>query len=165
MKRHDELKRSLLGAQWGLVATAVMTIFMAIGQALFGSRLGRPFPLLLMSRLLPHAEPGRLAAATIVAHAGYGALAGIAFAYLSRPMTLGKGIGYALFLWFTMQITFVPWLGWGDFGLIHSYRFALYTLMLHLPYGVALGWLGARDEALHHASFDDFNGQLTARSA
>ena len=159
----DELRRSLQGAEWGLVATAVMTIFMVLGVALFPARLARPFPLLLASRLLPHAGRGWLAAATVIGHAGYGALAGLVFAYLARPMSLGKGIGYALFLWFTMQIIFVPWLGWGDFGLLHSSGFALYTLLLHLPYGATLGWLGARDEALHHATFDDF-GRLTSGS-
>ena len=90
-------------------------------------------------------------------------LAGVAFAYFARPMTFAKGVGFGLFLWWVMNITFVPWLGLSDFGLRRGGGFALQTLILHLVYGVTLGALGARDESRHHAVFDDL-GRLQART-
>ncbi len=157
---HSELGRALRGAWWGLIATVVMTVFMAMGAAtgsLFTSQ--GAFPVLIARRVLGGA--GTSLTATAFAHLGYGAIAGILFAYFTRPMTLLKGIGFATFLWVIMQILWIPSLGWGDFGQIHSHWLALYTLALHLPYGAALGWLGARDDAKHAATFDDL-GRLTA---
>ena len=97
-----------------------------------------------------------LAVLSVFGHLGYGMLAGALFACFARPMTLAKGIGYGMFLWFIMQVIWLPWIGWSDFGLAHSPHggFAFYTLLLHLVYGAALGQLGAHDEVAHHASFD-----------
>jgi hypothetical protein len=149
---------------WGLLATLAMSVFMAIGIALVPGVTRSPLPFLIIGHLFPHEGMGWTAAASIVGHLGYGTLVAIPFVYLARPMTLGKGIGYAMLLWFTMQVIFIPWLGWGDFGLIRSPWLALYTMIMHLPYGVTLGWLGARDERLHHATFDDL-GRLESQSA
>ena len=168
MRQHDDLKRSLRGAVWGLGATVVMTAIMVFGALVFLSSFARPpFPYLLIDHLLPHASGGATAAVTVVAHFGFGALMGVLFAFFSEPMTLAKGVGFATLVWLAMQITFIPWLGWGDFAFIHSSAFAhssvwpflWYTLILHLVYGVTLGALGARDDRVHHTSFDD-HGRL-----
>ena len=58
-----------------------------------------------------------------------------------------------------MQIMLVPGLLGGmefSFGLGRGHwAFLIYTLALHLVYGVTLGWTGARDEKSHHVGFDD----------
>src|SRR5262249_54467508 len=120
-----------------------------------GSAAQRPFPALIVSQALGHRGGAGVGLLAVVAHLAYGALAGAAFAYFSRPMTLAKGIGYGIFVWVAMMVTFVPWLGWYDSGLRGGAGFALYALVLHLIYGAVLGQLGARDERVHGATFDD----------
>ncbi len=166
MRQHDDLKRSLRGVVWGLGATVVMTAFMAIGSLVIRSSFARPpFPYLFIDHLLPHASPPAGAAVTLIAHFAYGGLMGLLFAYFAEPMTRAKGVGFAALVWSAMQILFVPWIGWGDFGFIHSpaTAFVLYTMALHLVYGLTLGALGARDDRAHHATFDDL-GRLQPHS-
>jgi hypothetical protein len=155
MYKRNELRRVLRGAIWGLAAAIAMGAFMLIGSAAGGSSAQRPFPALIVSQALGHRGGAGVGLLAVVAHLAYGALAGMAFAYFSRPMTLAKGIGYGIFLWFAMMVTFVPWLGWYDFGLRRGPGFQLYALVLHLIYGAVLGQLGARDEREHAAAFDD----------
>lgn len=165
MHRHDDLRRSLRGAVWGLSATLVMTSVMVIGALLLRSSFAHPpFPYLFIDHRFPHVSRGSAAALTLVAHFGFGALLGMLFAYFSEPMTLAKGVAFGVLVWSVMQVIFVPWLGWGDFGLIHSTGpFAAYTLFLHLFYGVTVGVLGARDDRVHHAAFDAL-GRLQTHS-
>ena len=92
MRHHDDLKRSLRGAVWGLAATVVMTAVMVVGALVFPSSFARPpFPYLFINHLLPHASGAAAAAVTVIAHFAYGALMGMLFAFFSEPMTLGKG--------------------------------------------------------------------------
>ena len=155
MRVNDELNRSLRGAEWGLAATAVMTFAMLLGALLLPSSVARPpFPMLFVDELAPQAARGLRVAVAFGGHAAFGTMVAILFAYLARPMSLAKGALFALLLWFTMQTIPIPWLGWGDFGLLHSGSFALYTLLLHLVYGLTLGALGARDDREHHVQFD-----------
>lgn len=166
MRHHDDLKRSLRGAVWGLAATVVMTAVMVAGALVFPSSFARPpFPYLFIDHLLPHTGGAGSAALTVIAHFAYGALLGIIFAYFSEPMTLAKGVGFSGLVWAAMQVLFVPWLGWGDFGFMHASAsaFMAYTLVLHLAYGLTLGALGARDDRVHHATFDEV-GRLQTHS-
>jgi hypothetical protein len=159
MRHHDDLKRSLRGAIWGLAATAMMTAVMVIGALVFRSGFARPpFPYLFIDHLRAYAGGGASAALlTVFAHFAFGGVMGMVFAYFSEPMTFAKGVGFSVLAWSMMQVIFIPWLGWGDFGLIHSQAvsFVFYTLILHLTYGVTLGALGARDDRIHDARFDD----------
>jgi hypothetical protein len=132
-----------------------MTVLIAMGSARGAAPDPRPFPLLIMQQILGTDHGAGLALLTIAGHLGYGALMGLAFAFFARPMTVGKGFGWGLFLWALMQVTFVPWLGWGDFGLARGGGFTVYTLVLHVAYGGVLGWFAARDERVHRARFDD----------
>ena len=166
MRHHDDLKRSLRGAAWGLGATVVMTAGMVVGALVFPSSFARPpFPYLFIDHLLPHASGAAAAAVTVMAHFAYGALMGMIFAYFSEPMELGKGVGFAALVWAAMQVLLVPWLGWGDFGFMHASAsaFMAYTLVLHLVYGLTLGALGARDDRLHNVTFDEI-GRLQTHS-
>ena len=165
MRRYDDLKRSLRGAVWGLGATVAMTAVMVVGALVLRSSFARPpFPYLFIEHWLPHTSGAPSGAITLAAHFAYGAFLGMLFAYFSEPMTVAKGVGFSTLVWSAMQVILVPWLGWGDFGLIQiSPLFAVYTLTLHLVYGVTVGALGARDDRVHHATFDDL-GRLRPHS-
>src|SRR4029077_1343682 len=108
------------------------------------------FPRVIAAQILGRDHGLSVIALATFSHFIYGALAGVAFAFFARPMTTLKGVGYGLFLWWIMQITFVPWLGLADFGLLHGPALAFAALILHLAYGLTLGMLGARDEFKHH---------------
>jgi len=164
MRQHEDLRRSLRGAAWGLTATVVMTAAMVVGALVFRSSFARPpFPYLFIDHLMPHAGGAATAAFTVLSHFAFGALMGMLFAFFSEPMTLAKGVGFGTLVWSVMQVIFVPWLGWGDFAFIHSgafvhssaWSFLWYTLILHMVFGVTLGVLGARDDRVHHAAFDE----------
>jgi hypothetical protein len=153
----EERHRAGRAAVYGLAATGAMTLVMIVGLIRHGPAAFRPFPVEIMSRLLPHWNPMPLAIATTLAHFGYGAAAGVAFSYLARPMSVGRGLAYALGLWIVMQVTFVPifYSHHIEFGLGRGDPWsALFMLLLHAVYGGVLGWLGARDEQMHHAAFD-----------
>src|SRR5262245_22726584 len=131
MRANDELNRSLRGAEWGLAATAVMPFAMALGALALPPAWARPpFPILSVDQLAPQADRGLRVSVAFAGHAAFGTLVAILFAYLARPMSPAKGALFSLLLWFTMQTIPIPWLGWGDFGLLHSGGFAIYTLVL-----------------------------------
>jgi hypothetical protein len=152
----EELRRAGRAAVLGLAATAVMTVLMAVGLFRHGPVAFRPFPVEFTSRVLPGWGAVPLAIVTTLAHFAYGAAAGALFSFLARPMSVGRGVAFGVALWMVMQICFVPaFLGWMEFGLGRGEPWsALFALLLHVVYGGALGWLGARDEREHHAAFD-----------
>jgi hypothetical protein len=155
----DELRRASRAAVLGVMATAGMTIFMWIGALPRMPAAVEPFPLLLMRHVWPNMAPLPIALLTSVAHFGYGAAAAVLFSFLARPMSAGRGFAFGAVLWAVMQGMFVPGLLGGmefSFGLGHGHwLFGGYTLGLHMVYGLTLGLLGARDENVHHAHFDE----------
>ncbi len=95
---------------------------------------------------------------TLVLHFGYGAAAGALFAFLARPMSVGRGLAFGLGLWIVMQMAFVPLTyGWIEFGLGHGL-----SLDVGLRAGAApllterrsAGW-GRATICAHHAEFDE----------
>lgn len=155
----DELRRASRAAVLGVTATAVMTIFMWIGAIRTMPAALEPFPLLLTRHVWPSMAPLPIALLTSIVHFGYGAAVAVVFSFLARPMSVGRGFAFGVALWTLMQIMLVPGLLGGmefSFGLGHGHwLFVGYTLALHLVYGVTLGLLGARDENVHHAHFDE----------
>jgi hypothetical protein len=154
-------RRVLRGAIWGLVASGVVTAIMIVDLLLTRTAGPRTFPILVLGRLLGQGHGLGLDVLGLGAQLAYGSLMGLVFAFLARPMTVAKGVGVGLMLWLILQIEFVPWLGWGDFGFEHGGASLAYTFTLHLIYGVTLGWLGWHDETAHAAHFDDL-GRLIA---
>jgi hypothetical protein len=153
----EERHRAGRAAVVGLAATAAMTLLMAVGLFRNGPAAFRPFPVEIMGRVFPHMNPLPLALVTTLAHFAYGAAAAAAFSFLARPMSVGRGLAYGLALWLIMQTMFVPafFRGHIEFGLGRGEPWsALYALVLHAVYGGVLGWLGGRDERVHHESFD-----------
>jgi uncharacterized protein DUF6789 len=163
MQTREEVGRLGRGASAGVIATLVMTVVLVAGGALGQERTFYPFPVLLIRHLLGSGpSTATVTVLALLSHFAYGALAGLAFAFLATPMTVGRGFAYGLILWFAMEITFVPWLGWADLGLWRNVWFAPYTLVLHLVYGGTLGWFGHRYEVAHHTHFDEL-GRVRVR--
>jgi hypothetical protein len=134
-----------------------MTILMAASALPGAPDAMRPFPVELARHVFPSFHTLPLTLVTVLIHFGYGAAAGALFAFLARPMSIGRGVLFGLGLWILMEATFVPWVyGTPEFGLGRSHpALAFFALVLHLVYGGTLGWLGGRDDAVHHARFDE----------
>jgi hypothetical protein len=157
LQYRGELGRGGRAALFGVMATAVMTIVMAASILPHAPLAFRPFPVELVHHAFPRLHLFTLALMTLVLHFGYGAAAGALFAFLARPMSVGRGLAFGFGLWMVMEVSFVPWgYGWLEFGLGHGYPWsAFFLLMLHLVYGGTLGWLGGRDDLSHHSVFDE----------
>lgn len=82
-----------------------------------------------------------LLALAIGAHFAFGGTWAGILAAATRRVTFWKGIGLGVFLWLLMQITALPFVGWGAFGADASSRIWLATLILHLVYGGSVGLL------------------------
>ncbi len=67
--------------------------------------------------------------------------------------SVGKGVGMSLGLWLLMMLVHSPIIGWGFFGfgaettgkltLGSESKYILVTLVLHLLYGVVIGWINS----------------------
>lgn len=142
----DTSDRFTRGAGWGVLATVVMSIPMVIGMATGIAPMPRPIPLAIAGTVLGSAAPQVLQMVVGVgAHLVYGGVWGGLLAISTKPVTLAKGIGLGIFLWFLMQVIVLPVLGWGVFGTAITPRIAGATLVLHLIYGATLGWLVDRN--------------------
>lgn len=68
--------------------------------------------------------------------------------------SVGKGVGLSLGLWLLMMLVHSPIIGWGFFGfgadatgileLGSAPKYLLLTLVLHLIYGVIIGWVNSK---------------------
>ena len=68
--------------------------------------------------------------------------------------SVGKGVGLSLGLWLLMMLVHSPIIGWGFFGfgadatgvleLGSAPKYLLLTLVLHLIYGVVIGWVNSK---------------------
>ena len=102
----------------------------------------KPIPAAMVGKLTGGALPqAATMALAVVLHLGYGGFWGGAFAAAVRRVTVWKGIGLGVLLWLIMQVTVLPFLGWGLFGTAQTPKIAVATLVLHLAYGATYGWL------------------------
>ncbi|MFB6275724.1 MAG: DUF6789 family protein [Halothece sp.] len=92
-----------------------------------------------------------------ILHFAYAALGSVVLVLLfGRQTNVVKGIGLALILWLIFMLVYSPIIGWGIFGaagpttdlskdaalyLGSSGKFVLITLILHVIYGIVIGWL------------------------
>ncbi|MFW6206993.1 MAG: hypothetical protein ACOC5J_03575 [Gemmatimonadota bacterium] len=138
----DNGPRFATGLGWGMVATVVMSIPMIAGTAAGFLPMPRPIPAAIVGTIfgqtLPQPVLMVLAAAS---HLVYGGVAGGILATITQPLTLATGLGWGVLLWAVMGVAWLPFLGWGLFGTGISPRVTVATLVLHLIYGVTLGWL------------------------
>ncbi len=135
-------KRLALAFGWGVVATIVMSIIMILGRVMGMAPMPKPIPMAIVSNIFGEGIPRPLLMFLAVAsHLGYGGFWSAVLAASTRPVTVWKGIALGIALWFIMQLVVLPLLGWGFFGMDITPRIAIATLILHLVYGVTLGWL------------------------
>jgi len=136
----------------GLVAGLIMFIVLMLGtnQGIAPFNIP-PSAAFLVSLGIP---PKPLAP---ILHFGYAALGSIVLVILfGRQTSVVKGIGLALVLWLIFMLIYSPIIGWGFFGanaptndlspdaplyLASSGKFVMITLILHVIYGIVVGWL------------------------
>jgi hypothetical protein len=137
-----DAKRLAVGFGWGVVATIAMSALMILGVITGLSPMPAPIPEAVVSKVFGEGFPRPLimllAAGT---HLSYGGVSGAVLAALTRPVTVWKGLGWGVLLWLIMEVVFLPFLGWGFFGVAITPRIAVATLILHLVYGATLGLL------------------------
>lgn len=130
------------GFAWGIVATLVMSAFMLAGIVTGVSPMPKPIPAAILGKILGGAAPKpAVIGLAALAHLGYGGVWGGILARWTKPVTVAKGLGLGIGLWLLMQLVVLPFLGWGVFGTALTPKIAVATLVLHLIYGVVLGWL------------------------
>lgn len=130
------------GFGWGVVATLVMSIPMVAGAVAGFLPMPRPIPAAIVGELLGSGLPRPVHMAVAAgSHLVYGGVAGGILAVMTRPVTVWKGAGWGVLLWVIMGVTWLPFLGWGLFGAGIDPKVTVATLVLHLIYGVTLGWL------------------------
>ncbi|WP_216635675.1 DUF6789 family protein [Haloferax sp. Q22] len=136
------------GFGYGVVATIAMSILMLLALISGNSPMPQPIPKAVVAHLFGSGLSKPLLMVLAVGlHLGYGGVFGALLARIARPVTIGKGLALGIGLWVLMQVTFLPFLGWGLFGTAITPKIAVATLVLHLVYGGVLGWALDRDGA------------------
>lgn len=137
MSQH-ELKE---GFGYGVVATVAMSILMLVALASGKSPMPQPVPKAIVVQFFGSGIPKPIVMALAIGlHLGYGGLFGAVLIRVAEPVTIQKGLALGIALWVLMQVTFLPFLGWGLFGTAITPKIAVATLVLHLVYGGVLGW-------------------------
>lgn len=133
------------GFAYGVLATIAMSTLMLLAVVSGKSPMPQPIPKAVVAQFFGSGlSKPILMALAIGLHLGYGGVFGAVLAWVVRPVTIRKGLALGVGLWTLMQVTFLPFLGWGLFGTAITPRIAVATLVLHLVYGGVLGW------ALYH---------------
>ncbi|MDS0296686.1 DUF6789 family protein [Halogeometricum luteum] len=129
------------GFGYGVVATIAMSILMLLALISGNSPMPQPIPKAVVAHLFRSGLPKPMLMLLAVGlHLGYGGVFGALLARVARPVTIGKGLAFGVGLWVLMQVAFLPFLGWGLFGMAITPKIAVATLVLHLVYGGVLGW-------------------------
>lgn len=133
--------RSLRGFGYGVVATVAMSTLMIFGVLSGLSPVPEPIPKAIVTSVLGITAPKPLVVGLAVGlHLTYGGVFGVLLAHFTRTVTVLKGVSLGIALWLLMQLGILPVLGWGIFGTTVTPKIAVATLVLHLVYGVVLGW-------------------------
>lgn len=126
---------------WGILATIAMSVIMITGKITGIAPMPKPIPLAITGILFGKNSPFPLLMITaIIFHLGYGGVWGVLLSAVIKEITITKGLMLGLILWLIMQLMVLPILGWGIFGMNISPKIAIATLVLHVVYGVVLGW-------------------------
>lgn len=133
-------RRLWKGFEWGVVATLVMSLLMILAMVTGSAPMPKPIPAAIVGKLTGGGWPRpALMATAALLHLGYGGVWGGLLATVVRRVTLSHAVALALFLWLSMQVVVLPFLGWGLFGSSLTIRIAAATLVLHLAYGLTFG--------------------------
>lgn len=136
---------------WGVVATLAMTALMAATVVAGVSPLPKPIPAALVGQTFGPLPQVAVLSLALVGHLIYGGLAAAVLAGLTRRIDVKTGLLWGGALWVVTGAAWLPYLGWGPFGLQHTPAIAVATLVLHLVYGAVLGWSTDRHRATDNA--------------
>ncbi len=126
-----------------------MSLFMLVATVTGASPMPEPIPKAVVATLFGSGLPKPVLLVLVVGlHLGYGGFFGAVLARVTQPVTIWKGLGLGVVLWAVMQLTFLPFLGWGVFGIAITPKIAVATLVLHVVYGGLLGWALDRDAVI-----------------
>jgi hypothetical protein len=141
-------KRFWSGFGWGVLATVGMSIPMIIGTATGVAPMPEPIPKAIMTTIFGKQFPTLLIMLLAAgSHLVYGGIWAALLTQVTTRVTIRKGLGLGVFLWLLMQVVVLPFIGWGLFGTTITPKIAVATLVLHLIYGVLVGWLVDRATA------------------
>lgn len=124
-----------------------MSVLMVIGFMTGIAPMPKPIPKALVGSVISGLPKPVFMMIAIGAHLTYGGVWGAVLAAATRPVTTAKGLGSGILLWLLMGLVFLPYLGWGFFGIAIIPAIAIATLVLHLIYGGTLGWTLDREAA------------------
>lgn len=136
---------------WGVVATLAMTALMATIVVGGVSPLPKPIPAALVSQSVGWLPQQALLPLALMAHLAYGGFAAAVLAGLTRRINVKTGLLWGGALWVLTGAAWMPYLGWGPFGLQHTPASAVAALVPHLVYGAVLGWSSDRHRAAETA--------------
>ena len=131
------MQRIVFGALAGLAATMVMTGAMRhlFGQVGPENRYPLP-PREITERVVPAGQEAHLQTGTMLAHFGYGALAGAIFALLPLPRM--SGVPYGIAVWALSYLGWIPAVGILKPATRHPRERNLLMLAAHFVWGAAL---------------------------
>ena len=136
----------------GLLGSLIMFILMQIGLRTGMAPFNVPPSAAFLVKLGLPAKP-----LALIVHFLYGAFWSIVLVTIFKgAVSMGKSIFLALILWLVMMLIISPIVGWGVFGFGNAHeefaknaplylapgpKYLMVTLVLHLVYGLTLGWL------------------------
>jgi fucose permease len=124
-----------------VVATIVMSAgFLAAQRA---GTIGTLPPQLIVEHAAPELPPRPSRLAAVVAHLGYGAAAGAAYAFAPRK-SVASGVAFGVLVWASGYELWVPAAGILPPAHRDDRARALTIFGAHLVYGAALGWASRR---------------------
>lgn len=143
------LKAAIVGALGSLVMFIILMITIeVIGVAPINQPPSAAFLQVLGLIVLP---------LPLIVHFLYGMFWSIILVALSKTNgTIMQGLGLSILLWLGLMVIFSPIIGWGFFGfggdnhtlepddplyIGNSIKFVVMTLVVHLIYGLIIGWL------------------------
>ena len=143
------VRKLLMGAAAGFVATAPMSIFMAVGWLLLPRPEKYPLPPRLITEeiteragLENHLQEDQLVGISIFFHFCYGALFGSVYALLDNKILVHASLQGALAglaLWVGSYLGWLPAAGILRPATRHPWRRNLLMIVAHLVWGVTLG--------------------------
>ena len=136
------IKDAFPGIMYGLVGTAIMSVFMMLYVMMGYAPLPAQFPFMVIKAMFyPIDSVFLLVTITIFAHFVYGSFCSAVFVSLFPEGRLGSGIGWGVFLWVVMNIVRLPFIGMSYYSPTLIPNVAFITLLFHLIYGTTLGYL------------------------
>ena len=131
-----------------MLATVGMSIPMIVGTATGTAPMPEPIPEVVVTSVVGKGLPIPLIMVLAAgSHLAYGGIWAALLTQVTDRVTIWKGLALGLFLWLVMQVAFLPFIGWGLFGMGITPKIAVATLVLHMIYGGLVGWLVDRRTA------------------